>query len=53
MELSLDDDALGYSREVIEYCYYLTAIHVGITMMPTTLIDQKHFSTERFDRHNG
>lgn len=51
VKLSLEE--LGYSREVIEYCYYLTAIHLGITMMPSRLIDQKHFATERFDRQNG
>ncbi len=51
VKLSLDE--LGYSREVIEYCYYLTAVHLGITMMPSKLIDQKHFATLRFDRQNG
>lgn len=47
------DDTLGYSREVIEYCYYQTATQLGITMMPSKLIDQKHFATLRFDRQNG
>lgn len=51
IKLSIDD--IGYSREVVEYCYYLTAIHIGITMMPSKLIDQKHFATQRFDRQNG
>jgi serine/threonine-protein kinase HipA len=52
IKLHLDDD-LGYSRELIEYCYYLTAKHLGITMMPSKLIEQKHFATLRFDRQNG
>jgi serine/threonine-protein kinase HipA len=52
IKLHLDDE-LGFSREVIEYCYYLTAKHLGITMMPSKLIEQKHFATLRFDRHNG
>lgn len=52
IKLSVNDD-LGYNREVIEYCYYLTAISVGITMMSSKLIDQKHFATLRFDRQNG
>lgn len=47
------DEELGYSREVMEYCYYQTATHLGITMMPSKLIDQKHFATVRFDRKNG
>lgn len=47
------DDVLGYSREVIEYSYYQTARHLGITMMPSKLIDQKHFATQRFDRQEG
>ncbi len=52
VKLSIEDE-LGYSREVIEYCYYLTATHLGIQMMPSKLIDQKHFATLRFDRQNG
>jgi serine/threonine-protein kinase HipA len=52
IKLHLDDE-LGYSREVIEYCYYLTAHHIGISMMPSKLIDQKHFATLRFDRQEG
>ncbi len=52
IKLHLDDD-LGYSREVIEYCYYLTATHLGIYMMPSKLIDHKHFATLRFDRQEG
>jgi serine/threonine-protein kinase HipA len=52
IKLHLDDE-LGYSREVVEYCYYLTAKHIGINMMPSKLIEQKHFATLRFDRQNG
>ena len=47
------DDQLGYSREVIEYAYYLTATYLGISMMPSKLIEQKHFATLRFDRQDG
>lgn len=52
VKLHLEDE-IGYNREVVEYVYYLTATHLGITMMPSKLIDQKHFATLRFDRQNG
>lgn len=52
VKLHLDDE-LGYSREVVEFCYYLTAVHLGITMMPYKLIEHKHFATLRFDRREG
>lgn len=52
IKLFLEDDP-GYNREVIEYCYYLTAVQLGIQMMPSKLIEQKHFATLRFDRQNG
>lgn len=52
VKLSIDDE-LGYNREAIEYSYYQTAKELGITMMPSKLIDQKHFATLRFDRQNG
>lgn len=52
VKLHLDDD-LGYSKEVIEYCYYQTATQLGINMMPSKLIDHKHFATLRFDRLHG
>ena len=52
IKLSIDDD-LGYSKEIIEYCYYQTARHLEINMMPSKLIDKKHFATLRFDRQNG
>jgi serine/threonine-protein kinase HipA len=53
IKLALDDDELGYNREVIEYCYYQTALHLGINMMPSHLIEDKHFATQRFDRQKG
>lgn len=52
VKLQLDDD-FGFSRELIEYSYYLTATYLGLTMMPSKLIDQKHFATLRFDRVDG
>lgn len=52
VKLSLGDE-LGYEREIIEYIYYLTAINLGINMMPSKLVDNKHFATVRFDRQNG
>lgn len=52
VKLSLNDE-LGYSPEIIEYCYYLTARKLGIRIMESHLIDDKHFATERYDRQNG
>jgi serine/threonine-protein kinase HipA len=46
-------DQKGYSREAVEYCYWLAAKSVGIDMMDAKLIDNKHFATLRFDRMNG
>lgn len=43
----------GYPREQLEYAYYRTAVACGIEMMPSELIDGKHFATERFDRQKG
>lgn len=42
-----------YNREKIEYVYYLMAQKAGIQMMPSKLIDDKHFATLRYDRQNG
>jgi serine/threonine-protein kinase HipA len=47
------DDKLGYSKEVIEYSYYQTATQLGLNMMPSKLIENKHFATLRFDRLHG
>ena len=52
VKLCLDDE-MGYNREVVEFSYYQTALFLGIKMMPSKLIDKKHFATERFDRQNG
>ena len=52
VKLDLDASS-GYPRERLEYAYYRTAISCGIDMMPSELIEGKHFATERFDRRNG
>ena len=52
VKLNLEDEE-NFNREKIEYCYYLTAISLGIRMMSSKLIDDKHFATLRFDRQNG
>jgi serine/threonine-protein kinase HipA len=52
IKLHIDIDE-GFNREKIEYCYYLTAKYLNINMMPSKLIDDKHFATIRFDRQNG
>ena len=52
MKLSIEDE-WSYGRELIEYSYYLTAQELNIRMMPSKLVDNKHFSTLRFDRQNG
>lgn len=33
----------GFNKEKIEYAYYILAQEVGIRMMPSKLIDNKHF----------
>ncbi|WP_312763657.1 type II toxin-antitoxin system HipA family toxin, partial [Epilithonimonas sp.] len=43
----------GYSNEKVEYVYYEIAQSLGIVMMPSKLIDDKHFATLRFDRQKG
>ena len=52
IKLSLDDSA-GYNREKVEFVYYQIAKTLKIEMMPSKLIDDKHFATLRFDRQNG
>lgn len=47
------DDSEGYNKEKVEYAYYLLAREVGIDMMPSKLIENKHFATLRYDRQNG
>lgn len=46
-------DSQGYNKEKVEYSYYLLAQEAGINMMPSKLIDDKHFATLRYDRQNG
>lgn len=52
IKLSVDAEE-GYSKEKVEYVYYEIAQSVGIVMMPSKLIDDKHFATLRFDRQKG
>ncbi|WP_010521127.1 type II toxin-antitoxin system HipA family toxin [Aquimarina agarivorans] len=47
------DDSDGYNKEKVEYAYYLIAQEAGIDMMPSKLIENKHFATLRFDRQYG
>lgn len=47
------DENITYDREIIEYIYYLLTQKAGINIMPSKLIDQKHFATLRFDRIEG
>ena len=47
------DDSDGYNKEKVEFTYYLLAKEAGINMMPSKLIDDKHFATLRYDRQNG
>jgi serine/threonine-protein kinase HipA len=51
VKLNLED--VPYNRELIEYCYYRTALKAGINMMESKMIDGKHFATKRFDRVDG
>lgn len=52
VKLSMNQD-WGYNKEKVEYAYYLIAQEAGINMMPSKLIDNKHFATLRYDRQNG
>lgn len=52
VKLHLDNDD-GYNKEKVEYVYYQLAQEIGIDMMPSKLIDDKHFATIRYDRQNG
>lgn len=47
------DNSEGYNKEIIEYAYYLLAQEAGIEMMPSKLIENKHFATLRYDRQHG
>lgn len=52
VKLALDEE-VTYPREVLEFCYYQIMRRLGIRMMDSKLIDDKHFATLRFDRQDG
>lgn len=52
VKLHLPEQA-PYHQEKVEYAYYLLARKAGIEMMPSKLIEDKHFATLRYDRQNG
>ncbi|GGD18303.1 type II toxin-antitoxin system HipA family toxin [Flavobacterium orientale] len=52
VKLHLPEQA-PYHQEKVEYAYFLLALQAGIEMMPSKLIDDKHFATLRYDRQNG
>ena len=52
IKLAVDENQ-GYSKEKLEYVYYQLATQIGIEMMPSKLIGDKHFATLRFDRQHG
>ncbi len=52
VKLAMDTEA--FPREIIEYAYHLVATEtLGIDMMGSKLIDDKHFATLRYDRQGG
>ena len=52
IKLSIDEDE-DYSKEKVEFVYYQIAKTLGIEMMDSKMIDDKHFATLRFDRQDG
>lgn len=52
VKLAIDEE-IGYPREVVEFCYYQIIRKMGIRMMDSKLIEDKHFATLRFDRQDG
>lgn len=52
IKLSVEENK-GYSKEKIEFIYYQIARTLGIEMMDSKIIDDKHFATLRFDRQHG
>ncbi len=52
VKLHLENEKM-YNQSLVEYCYYKIATQLGIRMMPSRLIENTHFATERFDRQNG
>lgn len=54
VKLHLNEEAKkAYNKEKVEYAYYLMAQAAGIQMMPSKLIENKHFASLRYDRQNG
>lgn len=52
IKLSLDKNR-PYSQEQLEFIYYKIATSLGIDMMQSKLIEDRHFATLRFDRQHG
>ena len=52
VKLSIDEEE-NFNKELVEYAYYKHASFLGIEMMPSHMIEDKHFCTTRFDRQNG
>ncbi len=52
VKLAIDEE-IRYPREIVEFCYHQIAQKVGIRMMESRLIEDKHFATLRFDRQDG
>ncbi|MDR6564343.1 MULTISPECIES: type II toxin-antitoxin system HipA family toxin [unclassified Arcicella] len=52
VKLCLDEND-GYNKEKVEYAYYQLTQKVGIDMMHSELIENRHFATRRYDRQNG
>jgi serine/threonine-protein kinase HipA len=52
VKLHLDENA-DYNRALVEFAYYQLALEAGIRMMPSKLLEGKHFATLRYDRQNG
>ncbi len=51
VKLAIEDE--DYPREIIEYCYAQTLIELGVRMMESKLVEDKHFATMRYDRQGG
>ena len=52
VKLAIDEE-IQYPREIVEFCYYQIIKKIGIRMMESKLIEDKHFATLRFDRQDG
>lgn len=52
VKLGIEENS-GYSQEKVEYAYYKLVKQAGIEIMPSKLIDDKHFATLRYDRQKG